>query len=58
MDTKSFLRSKTLWVNFIAFVAIAVQIKTGFAISPEWQAMILTGVNGVLRVVTKQELGA
>jgi len=53
MDTKSFLTSKTLWVNAIAFIAMAVQLKTGWVLSPEYQAMALTGINAVLRAVTK-----
>ncbi len=53
MDTKSFLTSKTLWVNAIAFVVMAVQLKTGWVVSPEVQAMALTAINAVLRLVTK-----
>ncbi|NBW18172.1 MAG: hypothetical protein EBR82_60375 [Caulobacteraceae bacterium] len=53
MDTKTFLTSKTLWVNFLAFIVMAVQLKTGWVISPEIQAMALTAVNAVLRLVTK-----
>lgn len=53
MDTKTFLTSKTLWVNFLAFIVMAVQLKTGWVISPEVQAMALTGINAALRLVTK-----
>lgn len=53
MDTKSFLTSKTLWVNFIAFVVAAVQLKTGWVVSPDVQLMALTGINAVLRLITK-----
>lgn len=53
MDTKSFLTSKTLWVNFLAFLVMAVQLKTGWVVSPEIQAMVLTGINAVLRLITK-----
>jgi hypothetical protein len=54
MDTKSFLTSKTLWVNFLAFIVMAVQLKTGWVVSPEIQAMVLTGINAVLRLITKE----
>ena len=56
MDTKHFLTSKTLWVNLIAFIAMAAQLKWGWAVGPEYQAMALTGINAVLRVVTKGEI--
>lgn len=49
--------SKTLWVNFLSFVAIAVQVITGKELfSPEYQALALTIVNAVLRAVTNSNL--
>ena len=51
---KSFLTSKTLWVNTIAFAAIVVQGFTGFAIDPVLQAGALTVINVILRAVTKE----
>ena len=53
---KSFLKSKTLWVNAIAFVALLAQGFFGFVIGPELQAGLLVLVNVVLRCVTKTEL--
>ena len=53
---KSFLTSKTLWVNAIAFAAFIVQGYTGFVIDPALQAIALTGVNAVLRLVTKSAI--
>lgn len=50
---KSFLTSKTLWVNAVAFVAFIVQGYTGFVIDPALQAIALTGINAILRLVTK-----
>lgn len=50
---KSFLTSKTLWVNTIAFAAFIIQGYTGFVIDPALQAIALTGVNTILRLVTK-----
>ncbi len=56
METKAFWKSKTLWVNFLAFVALAVQTATGFAFSPEYQVGALAAVNFLLRLVTKSGL--
>lgn len=50
---KSFLSSKTLWLNTIAFAAFVIQGYTGFVIDPALQAIALTGVNTILRLVTK-----
>lgn len=54
--TKSFLQSKTLWVNLIAVIVFAAQTFTGFVVPPEWQAGGLAIINFVLRFVTKQPL--
>lgn len=51
---KSFLKSKTLWVNLLAFLALVVQGLTGFVISPEMQLGGLAVVNFLLRLVTRQ----
>lgn len=54
---KKWYASKTLWVNAIAFVGVAIQVITGNAIlDPELQASILAGVNIVLRFITKEGL--
>ncbi len=53
---KKWYESKTFWVNVIAAGALAVQMKYGFIIGPEMQALGLTAVNLVLRKLTKSEV--
>ena len=54
MEPKKWFHSKTLWLNFIAFAALALQtFGTGFVIAPEEQAGILVVLNIILRLVTK-----
>ena len=57
MNTKSFLKSKTLWVNTIAFVAGLIQMKYGLVIDAEYQVMALGAINGILRLVTGDAIG-
>jgi hypothetical protein len=54
MEGKKFWESKTFWTNLVAGVAIGIQMKWGFVISPEVQALALTGLNLVLRKITSQ----
>lgn len=53
---KKFYKSKTFWVNVLALVSIVVQSQTGFVISPELQAGILSVLNGVLRFTTTEPI--
>lgn len=54
---KKWYLSRTIWVNFIALIALIFQTITGKEImSPEFQAMILTIANVILRIITKAEL--
>ena len=53
---KEWWKSRTLWVNAIAFGAVIVQLFTGFVIAPEGQLAILTVVNILLRIITRSEL--
>lgn len=53
---KKWYLSKTLWVNIIAVVAMAIQNATGYELSPEMQVYILAGINFLLRIITKEEL--
>lgn len=53
---KKWYESKTFWVNIIAAGALGVQMKYGFIIGPELQALGLTVVNLVLRKLTKTEV--
>ena len=52
--TKKIHQSKTIIVNVISLIVIIVQMQTGFVISVQEQAAILTVVNIVLRLVTKE----
>lgn len=53
---KKWYESKTFWVNVIAAGALAAQMKYGFIIGAEMQALGLTMVNLVLRKLTKSEV--
>lgn len=53
---KKWYESKTFWVNVIAAGAMALQMKYGFIVGPELQALGLTAVNLVLRKLTKTEV--
>lgn len=54
---KEFFKSKTLWVNVVAFIAMAIQGFTGKeVIGLETQGLILSGINLVLRLVTREEI--
>ena len=56
MNKKWYL-SRTLWVNFLAFIALAIQTVTGNELFKiEYQAYALTAVNFFLRIITKAEL--
>jgi hypothetical protein len=54
MDSKKFYLSKTFWANIIAAVGVVLADKFGITLSPEQVAMVLGGVNVVLRFITKQ----
>ncbi len=54
LSGKKFWLSKTFWVNVLVALGILVQIKTGFIVGPEYQALGLTLVNLVLRKITRQ----
>ena len=51
---KKWYTSKTFWVNMIVAVTLIVQIKWGFIIDAETQALALTLINVILRKVTKE----
>jgi hypothetical protein len=57
-DTKPALYSKTLWVNLImGLTAIFVpSVNTYMQAHPEVVTMIFTGVNVVLRLISKDKL--
>jgi len=51
---KKFYMSKTFWANVVCAAALAAQMKYGFIIDAEIQALILSGINLVLRKITSQ----
>lgn len=53
---KPFYKSRTLWVNVLAGVALFVQQQFGFVFSGELQGMILIILNLILRFDTKQPI--
>jgi hypothetical protein len=54
---KNWFESKTIWVNFLAFVAIVLQAIYGKEmLNPAAQGMILTVINMVLRFITKHQI--
>lgn len=57
MEKKGWWRSKTLWVNLVAFAALGVQSQCGFIIDAQTQGAILAVVNLVLRCITKEPIG-
>ena len=54
--TKKWYKSKTLWINIIALIAILAQTQYEFIIHPEEQAALLTIINLALRMITNTEL--
>ncbi len=57
MDQKKWYYSKTLWANFVAVAAIAVQGLTGKELfNPEMQGAMLGVANFVLRLITKSDV--
>ena len=58
---KLWYQSKTLWVNFIAVVAIILNSQFGFELDVETQAVVVTTVlavvNIILRLFTDTEIG-
>jgi len=54
--TKPWYHSKTVWANIIAGAALIVQAQYGFLATPELQALAVTGINLMLRAVTKEEI--
>lgn len=53
---KVWYRSKTLWVNLIAVVALIAQAQYGFVIAPAEQVGILAVINVILRAITNEGL--
>lgn len=57
MENKKWWTSKTLWVNALALAAMIAQGVAGHEIiSVEYQAMALSAINFVLRLITKSSV--
>ena len=57
MEQKKWYYSRTLWVNFVAVMAIAVQGVTGKdMLNPEVQGAVLGIANFALRIITKSDV--
>lgn len=55
---KKWWKSKTLWVNVISAMALAVQELSGNqVIDPKVAVYVLTTLNFVLRLITTQKVG-
>jgi type IV secretory pathway ATPase VirB11/archaellum biosynthesis ATPase len=53
---KRIIKSKTIWVNAIAFLAFWIQRQYGFVISEDLQMQALTLINIALRFITKDKI--
>lgn len=53
-DIKSIYKSKTVWVNLIALVALIVQQKYGFVIDESMQVQALAVINVLIRTITSK----
>ena len=51
---KSWYTSKTLWINVVAILAIAVQGTTSFVIDATLQLELLAAINVALRLITNE----
>ena len=53
---KSWFKSRTLWVNFLAAVALFAQSQFTFVFSPELQGMIIMLLNILIRFDTTTKI--
>lgn len=56
VTVKRVLKSKTIWVNLISFLAFLIQHQYGFVIDESLQMQALTLINIALRFVTKEPI--
>ncbi len=56
VTVKRVLKSKTIWINMLAFLCFWIQRETGFVISEDLQMQALTLINIALRFVTKEPI--
>ena len=53
---KEYIKSKTLWMNIIALIAIVSAGQFNFVLDPTLQASALVAINVILRTITKEPL--
>jgi len=53
---KEYLKSKTLWINIIAVIAIVSAEQFGFVLDGTMQTSLLAMINMILRLITTEEL--
>ena len=57
MNTKRWFHSRTLWLNFLAAIAVLIQVITGTDwLDAEVQASIIVIANVILRLLTSSGL--
>ena len=57
METKVWWSSKTIWLNLMALIATFLQFKYGLILDATTQGAILSGLNIILRAITKEPIG-
>lgn len=53
---KSFLKSRTIWINVLGLVALFLQSQFGYILIPEAQSAVLLLLNLVLRFDTSEPI--
>lgn len=53
---KKWYASKVFWVNILGMIFLVVQSVTGKVIDIQYQALALTIINLILRLVTREEI--
>ncbi|MFP4017811.1 MAG: hypothetical protein ACLFUH_01040 [Bacteroidales bacterium] len=53
---KKWYYSKTMWANLIVLAALIIQNTYGIVLSPTEQIALLTVINILLRIATKEEI--
>ena len=56
IQSKTWYKSKTVWLNALAAAALIIQSQTGFVVNGEAQGAILVIINLILRAITKEQI--
>lgn len=56
VGVKKFWQSKTFWTNSVLAGALLIQMKTGFIVGADMQALAITAINVALRKITKDSI--